>query len=126
MKKIILATVSLLSVSVFAYDPKVSNEVAVCTGVSNGSQKEITVFRDFANKSKASVLYKDLSTPVIAYQNNLFTEAVATRANNSLEVKHEKITITIDLASEKTDKTMSGKWDNQVDLNCKIITPIVD
>ncbi len=99
---------------------------AVCKGELSGSKKEITIFRDRNDKSKATILYKELSTPVVAFQNTLFTEAVASRVGNSIEVKHQKINITIDLASEKSDKTMSGKWDNQVDLTCKIITPVID
>lgn len=126
MKTVILSIVSLIALSAHAYDPKTSYQVASCKGELDGQKREVSIFRDLLDKSKATILYGKLSAQSIAFQNTLFTGATAARVENSLEVKHEKMNISIDLASEKVDKTMSGKWDNQVDLVCRIITPIVD
>jgi hypothetical protein len=36
---------------------------------SNYVKKEITIFRDLTDSRKASILYRELSTPVVASQN---------------------------------------------------------
>jgi hypothetical protein len=122
MKKTFLAIATLISTSAFAYDPQFSMEVAVCKGKLGEEQKEITIYRDRNDKSKASVLYKTVDEK----GSTLFTGAIAQRVGNTLETKHEKMSITIDLASEKADKSMSGKWDNQVSLTCKLVYPYID
>lgn len=126
MKKLITTLSLSLSLGLSAAtSDTMSAEVASCQG-KNGFNKpvEISVYRSLSN-TNASILVKDLSAPAVAYQNLLFTDAAPLRVGNIFVVKHPKIYIEIDLASEKADKTMKGIWDDKIALRCKIITPAV-
>lgn len=140
MKNLVIMVALLMTQTVFAQNKgpgdvgsvgaaatnAINAEVAVCTG-KNGFNKdvEITVFRSLS-KTNASILVRETSEKRIAFQNLLFTDATPQRNGNVFQVRHEKITIDIDLASEKADKTMQAKWDNSVNLTCKIVTPAID
>lgn len=110
----------------FASDPQMSHEVAICGGSVGSNPKKFNVYRDSQNKNEGTVLYTDLSDEPLPYSNILFTGAEVVREKTLLKVKHPKLNLVIDLASENGKRKFKGKLDDQVELNCEIITPIID
>lgn len=123
MKKMILALVTLASVTTFAYDPQFSQEVAICKGKMDGKTYSFTIYRDVTDIRKSTIIQQNSGS----HGSFLFSGAVTERVGNVLETKHQKLKISFDLASEDVQKkTFSGQWDDSVKLTCKLILPVID